>query len=55
MLHQIDDRAKRKHREKEIINETLKTQDLICQNGISDRMKDIDDKIESLALFLAGE
>lgn len=55
MLHQIDDRLKRKHREKEIIKETLKNQDLICQNGISDRMKDIDDKIESLALFLAGE
>lgn len=52
MLHQIDDKIERKRCEKEIIQETLKKQELICQNGISDRMKDIDDKIDSLALFL---
>lgn len=55
MLYQIDDSAKRKRKEKDVIKQTIKTSKLICQNGISDRMKDIDDKIESLALFLAGK
>ncbi len=52
LLCQIADKQERKHCEKELINETLKTQQLICQNGISDRMKGIDEKIEALESFL---
>ncbi|WP_461811392.1 GIY-YIG nuclease family protein [Faecalimonas sp.] len=52
LLQQIEDRKKRKRYEKEVIKQTLQTQKLICQGGISDRMKDIDDKIESLTSFL---
>lgn len=52
LISQIDDKKERKHCEKEIIKETLKTQQLICQNGISDRMKGIDEKIEALENFL---
>ena len=55
MLQQIDDSQKRKHREKEIIKETLNTQQIVCQSGISDRMKGIDDKINSLTAFLNGK
>lgn len=52
MLKQIVDNQERKHLEKELIKETLKTQSIICQNGISDRMKGIDEKIEALNNFL---
>ena len=52
LLQQIEDSKKRKRYEKEVINQTLQTQKLICQCGISDRMKDIDAKIESLTSFL---
>lgn len=55
MLEQIDDSCERKHREKEIINETLNTQQIICQSGVSDRMKSIDDKVRSLTEFLYGK
>lgn len=55
MLEQIDDSQNRKHREKEIISETLNTQQIICQSGISDRMKGIDDKINSLTAFLSSK
>ncbi|WP_297195729.1 hypothetical protein [uncultured Flavonifractor sp.] len=55
MLEQIDDSQNRKHREKEIINETLNAQQIICQSGISDRMKGIDDKINSLTAFLSSK
>lgn len=48
----IDDKRERKRYEKELIKETLKTQPIICQNGISDRMKNIDQKIEDLNSFL---
>ncbi len=52
LLQQIEDKQERKRYEKEVIKQTLQTQKIICQNGISDRMKDIDDKIESLTSFL---
>ena len=52
LYRQIDESQERKHLEKELIKETLKTQSIICQNGISDRMKGIDEKIEDLNNFL---
>lgn len=54
VLEQIADNQDRKHREKEIIYETLNAQQNICQSGIGDRMKSIDDKIKSTA-FLASK
>lgn len=52
LYRQIDEQQERKQCEKELIKEILKTQQIICQNGISDRMKGIDEKIESLEIFL---
>ncbi len=52
LLCKEDDKIRRKQLEKEMIKETLKTQQLLCQNGVSDRMKGIDEKIESLESFL---
>ena len=43
----------KKQCEKELIKEILKTQQIICQNGISDRMKGIDEKIKALENFLS--
>ncbi len=49
---QIDNKKERKDCEIDLIKETLKTQEIICQNGIRDRMKGIDEKIEALNNFL---
>ena len=53
LYRQIDEQQKRKQCEKELIKEILKTQQIICQNGISDRMKGIDEKIKALENFLS--
>lgn len=52
LLCRIDDGQKRKRYEKDIIAKTLKTQSLICQSGISDRMNGIKEKISAMQCFL---
>lgn len=52
LCRQINDKKERKDYEKKLIAETLKKQSIICQSGISDRMKSIDEKIEALNNFL---
>ncbi|QJC22239.1 hypothetical protein [Arcanobacterium buesumense] len=49
LLEKIENREKRKAREKEIIKEIGK---IICQSQVSDRMKGIEAKIEALEDFL---
>lgn len=50
LLENIDDKKKRKHREKELIKE----KNPIMQSGISDRMKTVEEKIQALTTFLEG-
>ena len=40
------------HCEKELIKSTIESEGIICQSGISDRMKSINNKKESLEDFL---
>lgn len=49
-LENIDDKKKRKHREKELIKE----KNSIMQSGISDRMKTVEEKVQALTTFLEG-
>ncbi len=51
-IEKICEKQERKSREKEIIK---MHENLICQNGISDKMKAIEQKIESLKSFLKVE
>lgn len=50
LLENIDDKKKRKHREKELIKE----KNPIMQSGISDRMKTVEEKVQALTTFLEG-
>ncbi|MGT2755000.1 hypothetical protein [Streptococcus ovis] len=52
LCSQIDNRQERKQYEKELIKKTMELQPIICQSGISDRMKGIDLKIDALNTFL---
>lgn len=50
LFENIDDKKKRKHREKELIKE----KNPIMQSGISDRMKTVEEKVQALTAFLKG-
>ena len=52
MIEKIENLAERKHCEKELIKSTIESEGIICQSGISDRMKSINNKKESLEDFL---
>lgn len=52
MIEKTENLAERKHCEKELIKSTIESEGIICQSGISDRMKSINNKKESLEDFL---
>lgn len=53
IIEKIENLSKRKHCEIELIKSTIESEGIICQSGIRDRMKSINDKIESLEDFLS--
>ena len=51
LLEAVDNMADRKRKEKEMIQE----KNPMLQNGISNRMKSVEEKVQALTAFLEGE